>query len=1087
MKNNLNSIFPYQRNSRGTGVKVLGVSLKLSLMVLCSLCMLTVFANSKEHSFNVTEIDFDVYQKSINGTVVDASGLPLLGANIIIVGTTTGTQTDFDGNFTLTASEGDVIEISYVGYKTATFTVNEQVVYNVTLEEDASELDEVVVVGYGTQRKASVTGSVATISSEKLIEAPVANATQLFAGQATGVITRQISSEPGNDAASISIRGFGGALVLVDGIQQNLSTIDPNNIESVSVLKDAAAAVYGIAAGNGVVLITTKRGKKGKVDISLHSNTSFQDPTRFQKRLGAVDYLNLGLSVDALDFDGAAMLQLYESGQKNTNTDWYDTVFTNWTPLIQHNLSARGGSENMRYFASLGMSNQESAYRSGDLSFKRHNGRINIDADINDKLTASFDMSYRLTDRESPRTNPSTMFNLLQTAQPIHPAILPDPDRAAYSGFLQRSPYAVTQRRFGGFVDAITERTSAAIELKYDLGDLLEGLSSSARFDYYSVISKSNTLTKPFDIYEYVPDGDPNDPIYNGDYPYIQRGTQGGVGALSEARSDLNRQRSYFRLDYTKKSGDHNFKALLLTEYIKTYNSFLNASAQDLLAVSVPYFNSVDPSTIAAANGEGTSKIFSYVGRVNWDYKEKYFVEAAMRIDKSYNFSPGSRTGYFPGVSLGWVLSRENFLKDSNNLNFLKLRASYSETGNDNVPAEFAFLNAFVINNPTTNGGFYLIDGTTGIINDTRLANEDTSWLTYKLVNIGLDGRLWKGLLGFEFDVFYRLEDGLFGTLGEDYPNSIGANLPLVNVNQNDDKGFEILLTHRNRINDNFSYNLNANFTYSQKRALKRSEDLSDNPEWAEIQRRQGRRTNRFFGYKSDGLFQSQAEIDNHADQDGDGNSTIRPGDIKYIDQNGDGLVDFADNVEIGYGNTPDISYGLNLGMTYKNFSLSALFQGAARFNTYINGAAAGAFSNGSIPFDYHKKYSWTPDPNDPSVNINPDAKLPYVTDVGLNQNSLKTSDFWLKDNDYLRLKTLNINYSFSKDVIEKIGFNSLDVYLSGTNLITWDKLGIYGDSFDPETRSGTRAGATSSTVNSQNGRSYPIQKTVTLGVKVSL
>lgn len=1060
---------------------------RLRLSPLYMVSLLLVIAISPVHAIDAVENMTNLsIQETVSGIVTDDAGIPLPGVSVIVQGTTTGAATDFDGKYSLNASTGDILEFSYVGFKTQTVTVGPNTNYNIALVTDNEQLDEVVVVGYGTQKKSSVTGSVATINSEELTKAPVTNATQLFAGQTTGVITRQISSEPGNDGSSISIRGFGGALILVDGIQQNLSTIDPNDIESISVLKDAAAAVYGISAGSGVVLVTTKRGKEGKVDISLHSNTSFQNPTRFQNRLSALDYIKMGLSVDALDFDGDEMLEMYENGEKNTNTDWYNTVFTNWTPLIQHNLSARGGSENVKYFASIGMSNQESAYRSGDLSFKRHNGRINVDAKINDKISASFDMSYRLSDREAPRVNPSTMFNLLQTAQPIYPAILPDPDRAAYSGFLQRSPYAVTQRRFSGNVDEISERTSATMELKYNLNDFIEGLSSAARFDYYSVVGKTNTVTKPFGIYEYAPNGDPNDPIYNDDYPYIQQGTQGGVGAISEARSNFDRQRSYVRLDYQKSFGNHNLKALALTEYIKEKSGFLNASAQDLLAVSVPYFNSVDPTTIAASNGESASKLFSYVGRVNWDYNEKYFVEAAMRIDKSWRFIPGSRTGYFPGLSLGWAISKENFLKNSNAINFLKLRASYSETGNDNVGA-FAYLNAYGINNPTTNGGFYLMDDTTGIINDTRLANEDTSWLTYRLANIGLDGRLWKGLLGFEFDVFYRLEDGIFATLAADYPSSIGATLPAVNLNQNDDKGFEILLTHKNRINDNFKYNVSANFTYSQKRALKRSEDLSEDPEEAAIQRRQGFRTNRFFGYKSDGLFNSQEEIDNHANQDAADNTTLKPGDIKYIDQNGDGIIDFKDNVEIGYGATPDVSYGLNLGMTYKNFSLSALFQGASRFNTYINGAAAAPFSNGSIPFDYHKKYSWTPDPNDSNININPDARLPYITNTGLNQNSLKTSDFWLRDNDYLRLKQLNINYSFSKEFLEGIGFKSLDIYAAATNLITWDKLGIYSDSFDPETRSGTRGGATSSTVNSQSGRSYPIQKTVTLGVKVSL
>ncbi len=1088
MTNKLKWIFLNKKSENSVFSLKLRIPSCFMMFLFISVSSSSLFAAGSAENYSNDSNSTVLMQQTISGVVTDNTGIPLPGVSVFIKGTTKGTFTDFDGKYTLNVDAGQVVEFSYIGFKSQLVTVGDSSTYNISLKEDAAQLDEVVVVGYGSQKKSSVTGSVSTIQAKELVEVPVTNTTQLLTGRTPGVLTRQISSEPGSDATAIQIRGFGTALVLVDGVQQDMATVDPNDIESISVLKDAAAAIYGIAAGNGVILITTKRGKEGKVDISFHNNISFQNPTRFQTRVGALDYLKMGVTYDGLGgIDGEKQLELYESGEKTTDTDWYRAVFTEWTPLIQNNLSARGGSKDLKYFASIGKSNQESVYRSGDLNFVRHNGRINVDAKVNDKLSATFDMSYRLGERKAPLTNPSQMFNALQNVPPIDLGILPNPDRTS------TGPYAETRRDKGGFRDGLQERTNASIELKYDLGDITPGLSARARFDYYSTLNKSKTVARAFDRYRYAPnEEDPNDPIYNGDYPYIPLGPSNSLGSVFESVSNGSRERSYFRLDYKNSFEGHNFSALALTEYINTKSAFLSASGRDLLSSAVPFLTAVDPSTITASNGESASKIQSYVGRFNYNYKKKYLLEASVRVDKSWRFKPGARTGYFPGVSAGWVLSKEKFISNVNAINFLKLRASYSETGNDAIGNNYAYLTAFNILDPTSRAGINLVDGVTGVINDSRLPNENTSWLTYKLANIGLDGRLWKGLLAFEFDVFYRLEDGVFGTANDLYPASIGAALPLLNITKREDRGFEVLLKHNNRINKNFKYNISANFTFAQKNIVENAEVLSEDPEIAAIQQREGFRNNRFFGFKSDGLFNSQEEIDIHADQDAAGNSTLKPGDIKYIDQNGDGFVDIKDNVEIGYGVNPDISFGLNLGLTYKNLSLSALFQGAARFSTYFTGAAAGPFANNTIPYDYHLKYSWTPSADDPNVNINPDAQLPYITSggEGLNANSERVSDFWLRPNDYIRLKNLNINYTFDKELVESIGLRSLDLYIAASNLFTWDKLGIYSDTFDPETRSGNATGGpvtASSGVNTQNGRSYPIQKIVTLGVKVSL
>jgi TonB-linked SusC/RagA family outer membrane protein len=439
--------------------KTEGKSVRFQLKAAMVLILISSFTTNANEFEDLNAISSDVKnsmnQQTITGTVTDQSGSPLPGVNIIIVGATIGAQTDFDGNFSIVASDGDILEFSYIGMKTAKVTISNQTKLNISMEEDADLLDEVVVVGYGTQSKTSLSGSVQAVQSQELVKAATSTATELLAGRVSGLITKQTAGTPGSDALNVSIRGFGNALILVDGIQTEMTRIDPNDIESVSVLKDASAAVYGSRAGNGVILVTTKRGKAGKTKISYHGSTSFQSPTKSRNYVDSWEYATL---IREADLNGGSLIddtyteedvEKFRSGTdpNYVNQDWNAAVFTKEVPMMQHNLNVRGGSEKVKYFASAGFMDQASAYRSGDLNFKRYNVRTNLDVEINDHLSFGADLSYRRENRDSPATNPSTMYNLLQTAQPVYSAFLPDPDRAAYSGFTTRSPYAATQKR----------------------------------------------------------------------------------------------------------------------------------------------------------------------------------------------------------------------------------------------------------------------------------------------------------------------------------------------------------------------------------------------------------------------------------------------------------------------------------------------------------------------------------------------------------------------------------------------------------------------------------------------------------------
>ncbi|MDT0552688.1 SusC/RagA family TonB-linked outer membrane protein [Urechidicola vernalis] len=1061
MKKNLNKIFLSWNANRKKASKL---ELSFYCMMIALLSVSKVQASAESNS--TTSESTSTIQQTITGTVTDEEGNPLPGVGIFKKGTTDGVESDFDGNFSIQASSGDVLVFSFIGMTSVEMTITSQTVLNVTMAADSAELEEVVIVGYGAKLKTDLTGAVGTVKSESLVQAPTSTATELLSGRVSGLITKQNTGVPGNDATTINIRGFGAALVLVDGVQTSMDRIDPNDIESVSVLKDGAAAVYGSRAGNGVVLVTTKRGKEGKTKITYHGNSSFQSPVKERTYVNSWQYATL---IREADLNGNSSIDdtyteedvdKFRAGNDPAypNQDWNDAVFTENVPMTQHNLNVSGGSENVKYFASIGLLDQESAYRSGDLSFQRYNLRSNLDAKISKKLSFGVDLSYRREDRDQPATNPSDMYNRLQTAQPIYPAFLPDPTRAAFSGFNTRSPYAATDKSFGGYNDDLREFINARVQLKFNITD---DLVAKGVIMYESLNTSRKALRKPYDVWEYDYEND----------EYLYSGTAQGRSSITEDYRKRIQFYPQFSLQYKKNFNGHNINALGLVETIEIRDDAIQARRFDLISTDIPYLSSGDKETAENSGNASSSGRMSYVGRVNYDYKGKYFLEATMRADATgEKFHPDNRWGYFPSVSGAWRLSQENFLVDSESVDNLKLRASYSQTGLDNV-GNYRFLTGYSI----SANGTYLIDDRTGqIIFTNGLPNEEVTWFTNTLYNVGVDGSFWNGLFGFEVDVFYRLTEGLFGTNQTDIPSTFGATLPQENINDRDDRGFDILLTHRNTIGDDFSYSVSANVGWARQKWVSVAEEAETDPDRIRLYQREGNYTNRWLGFVSDGLFETQEEIDNHATYEL-GNAQPVISDIKYVDLNGDGVIDWRDQKDIGTGSTPDISYGLDIFMKYKNFSVAALFQGAGLFNMNIAGAARGGFSNQSTPYDYMLKYSWRPDYNDPTVNTNPMARLPRITHNGVAPNNNVTSDFWLLDNTYVRLKSLNLNYAIDSDIVSKIGFDGIDIYAAGTNLFSFNSLGIYKDTFDPESPA------------SQNGRHYPIMKTFTLGVKLAL
>lgn len=1030
---------------------------------------MTVFFLSLNLAQIMAGTSFSQQTKSITGKVTDLSGATIPGVSVLVKGTANGTITDHVGNFSLAnVPENGTLQFSFVGMKTKEVTIGGRSQINVTMEEETIGLDEIVTVGYGTQKKVNLTGSVSTVQSEDLVKVPSANVSEVLTGKASGLFTKQGQGVPGADYATISIRGYDEPLILVDGIETSWTRMDPNEIESISVLKDAAAAVYGARAGNGVILITTKRGMSNKPSILYTSNYSFQAPTTVPEFVSSAKYtellregqFNLGLPYTYSEED----IQKYKAGNDPDylNENWYKAAFREWSPMQSHNVAVRGGNEKIKYYMSVGYLDQSGTYKSGDLSFNRYNARSNVDAQITDRLSVSIDMSYRNEERDAPQTSLDNIWINLKTALPIWRATLPDPQKGgAYSGFLERSPVAQTISSMTGFNNDIQRYFTGKISLKYKIPGI-DGLEANTSLNY-SVNNKYNKVQdKPFDLFSY-------------DYKnqlYIPWGSN-GANSLNESSSQYTQLYPMVSLNYDKQIGDHSVQGLLLAEGINTDYFFMAAGRIDLLSLEVPYLFAGSPDNLTNNGGAVKTGRVSYVGRANYSYKAKYLLEGTFRFDASHKFPTDSQWGFFPSVSAGWRISEESFLKDNFSwIDNLKLRASYSKSGNDNVEA-FKFLTGYeILTDPTQ--VYVFGSDVSRLIRSTGLPNPDITWLDMTSYNVGLDGSFMNGLVGFEFDLFNRITDNIFGQPLETYPSTFGATLPQINLNSTEDMGFELKLTHRNKIGNDFTYNVAGSVSLAREKYKRWSESPYNEEDEIRIYQKTGKYTNRWIGYKSDGLFMNQDEITNHTvNQDQAANKTLRPGDIRYIDLNDDKVIDWRDQDVIGYGTFPDLTYGLNMEMQYKGFGISALFQGASMFNSMIADALRGPLTNQGNAFEFQYKYRWQPDPANPTVNINPDTRLPSISTEGTNPNNNKASDFWLQDATYLRLKNLNISYTLPKQLVKKIGMQDVNVYVAGSNLLTFSRLGIYKRSVDPEA--------------TDYQKFYPPVKTISLGLNITL
>jgi TonB-linked SusC/RagA family outer membrane protein len=1020
--------------------------------------------------------------KRITGTVVDETGGVIIGASVIATGRSIGTVTDLDGKFLLEVAPKTTLTISYLGYSTRKIEVNEKDNYEIVLQEDVQNLDEVVVVGYGTQKKGSITGSIVAVNSKELGITKNQNAQNMLTGKAPGVRVIQKTSEPGEFNNQFDIRGFGTPLIVIDGVprgQDAFARLSPEEIENISILKDASAAVYGVRAANGVVLITTKKGEAGKTKIGYSMFYGIQTPADLLKPVGAVDRMILFNTTTMRNLTNPQLTYTDEQIDEYRNgtlqsSDWYDAVLTNTAAQQQHNINFNGGSEKVDYFVNFGYSQQDGFFRSGDLNYERYNLRSNINAKLHKRLKVSLNINGIMDNKNRPLTSSFEVYGYLWRSIP-NDLIYANND----PGYLKRSGnvpnvLGITDADRSGFVKNDRKMFQSNASFVYDV-PYLTGLSVKGLYGYDMTLTDNTTFKKEYNEYEY----DAATEIYTAykmNSP-TDLSRSYGLGQTHLWQLSLNYDRTFNKV--------HNVSALLLYEESRSTGDNLQAYRQ--FDIPIPYLYAGNTlNQVGTANAGGITDYVSkgIVGRLNYDYAGKYLAEFSFRRDGSSKFAPAKQWGFFPGGSLGWRLSEESFIKE--NIPFLqnlKLRGSYGIMGDDGA-LDYQWVTGYdypriVSNNRLGNDGYpagYMYDGVLINALGFRVApNPDITWYTSETANIGIDADMWNGLLGFSFDVFQRNREGLLADRLISLPGTFGSLMPQENLNSDRTKGFEIELKHRNKIND-FSYSVTGNLamTRTMTRYSERTPSGNSYDNWRN--NTNNRYNDIWFGLGAAGRYESYEQIATSPINVG---LDVLPGDYIYEDWNGDGVIDDNDKHPIGTisnagaaelrdkRNYPLMNFGMTLSAQYKGFDLSLLLQGSAMSNVAYGEQLATPLMWGGnaveMLLDRWRAVDPYRDPYDPN-NEWIAGRYPYG-----GKAPDANSGFGIQNGAYLRLKTIELGYNLPKNWIGKIDLSTVRVYVNAYNLFTIT--GVEG--MDPERPT------------ELYGQMYPLNRTVNFGLNV--
>ncbi|MGN6265552.1 MAG: SusC/RagA family TonB-linked outer membrane protein [Ginsengibacter sp.] len=1042
---------------------------------------------------------------TVRGIVNDDKGNPISNASVLVKGTNNGATTDANGTFSISVPDSkSVLVVSNIGYKTKEVEVGNNTSPVIDLVPSVNSLNEVVVVGYGTQKKVTVTGAVAQVSGKELEKTPTVNLSNALVGRLPGISAVQSSGEPGYDNSTIRIRGtntFGNtsALVVVDGVPDvagGLERLNPADIETMSVLKDASAAIYGSRAANGVILITTKHGKSGKPQLSYNYNHGWAQPTRIPKMANALEYIEMDNSLpiyklpatewaDALaafnstgTFNSPSSgtqrapyqpddVQKYKDGSDpwgHPNTDWYKTTLKTWSPQEQHSLQINGGTESVKYLASLGYQNQDGYYKNSATGYKQYDMRINLDAKVNKWISTGINLTARQEFRHFPTESANSIFRMLMRGKPTDPEVwpngLPGPD--IENG---QNPIVITTNQTGYDDDKRNYfQVNGRVEI---LIPWVKGLKLTGTATADKEIRRTKTWRVPWYLYFW---DDHTKFEADGVTPLLVKHLRSTFTTPQLNQADynyLNILTSGF-INYDNQFGGHSIAVMAAVtketdkeDEFSAYRTNFISPALDQLFVGAPLGQTVD--------GRGYNRArLSYFGRVAYNYKEKYLAEFLWREDGSYLFPENHRFGFFPGFLAGWRISEENFFKNIHFVNSLKLRGSYGELGNDQVYyggslREYQFLSTYGF------GSYAINNSAFKTLYEQVVPNLDFTWEVAKNTDIGIDGTLFNNSVDFTFDYFYNKRDQILWPKSGSTPQTSGiANLlPPTNIGKAENKGYEFSVGYNGNVKD-FRFSVTVNGGYAKNKILFQDEPPGA-PDWQKATGHPfgGGGSGAFLPYVYDGVFKDQAEIDKNTIDYSGVTPELKPGDMKFKDIGGrdangnyvkkpDGKINGDDKVRLDKTQDPTFTGGINITMGYKDFDLSVLFQGATGGLLYI-GTESGDIGN---YLKYTYDHQWTID--------KPSSVDPRIANRGDTYYS-GGNTYFLRSSDYLRLKNVELGYNVSAKLLDQIKINAFRVYVSGLNLVTWDKMKIW----DPESTSG-------------DGHYYPQARIINVGARVT-
>lgn len=1031
----------------------------------------------------------DIYslpdQQGITGTIIDSETKePMPGVNVHVKGISVGDISDMAGKYSIPNVDPNAILVfTFVGYNTLEVPIAGRATIDVALEASEVSLDEVVVIGYGTQKKETLTGSVASIKTDQILSTKSISVAAAIQGKIPGVQIRQQTGEPGTFNSRISVRGFGEPLLVIDGVvrdnMDDFERLNPEDIESISVLKDAAASIYGLGAANGVFIVTTKRGFAGKTEFSLNAMHSVKSPTNDWSKINVDAYTmrymfnEMRRNSEGVPYTSESDLAKWKANTEDGFTDynWWDNLVRKTVQTNELTFNARGGNDVITFFSSVGYNNDGGYFKNNELEqYDRYTFRTNVEGRLAKGLKLGVSFYGRSENTVQPTRGTTWTFKrIITNDRGIGPTTLANPDHYAQVPSENTNVFAELSEEMSGYNNSKKFQYQTQVDINYEV-PVVKGLSLGITAVYDGQVNDNRVLYKNFILYDYMTD--------------MPKTSSVAPTTFNNEITNFVRKELQSKLAYRRTFGQHNIASTLVYQVRRIDNNGVRARRQFDDLFTTPIVDQGSLTNQLATGSRSEQAYLSFLGRFNYDYMNKYLLEVSFREDGSYRYSPGQRWGFFPAVSAGWRIGQETFFRNAIPVvTDLKLRASWGKSGRD-AGNPFQYYEGYTFGNVA--GGYVFNPGvlTLGMV-PPGVVNNNLSWVNTTIVDLGFDLEMWKGKLGFVFDVFRRDETGLLATRASSLPNTFGANFPQENLNSQWQQGYDLSISHRNTVN-NFSYGISGTLTYSRTyyKHRERSPNQSTWDVWQnsnDTYDDKGRIQGRVFGFERDGIWTDITQLETAVLQGGStGNYRMLPGMDKIVDTDGNGVINNDDRLPImwsGAGTNPPLQFGTTMNASYRNFSLTIGLAGSSLFTMAKSRGDQWGYGTQYQMFLARYLDRWhtendTDNPFDPATKWIP-GKWEALTVNSSGTTTGNQTDKWRVDATYLRIKTVELGYNIPAQYAKYIGLSSARVFVNGYNLFTF--CNDFLKDMDPERDEGAYGA----------GNTYPIMRSFNFGLSV--